>query len=113
MPPVTAPLTQDAGARIIADRGEFIDVLRALARGHILVRLSDLSGGCSIDGSAVYRSFEPLVRYGLIREFDNPQGFGGVRYFRLTERGCDFAARAVQSWQRRPLLERLITRLVG
>lgn len=98
---------------LIADRGEFIDVLNALARGHVLVRVSDLSGGCTIDGGAVYRSYEPLARYGLIREFDNPQGFEAASYFRLTERGREFAARAVPAWRRRPLLERLATRLVG
>ncbi len=98
---------------IIADRGEFIDVLQALTRGHVLVKLSDFSGGCTIDGGMVYRSFEPLARYGLISEFDNPQGFAAVRYFRLSERGREFAARACQSWRRRPLLERIATRLVG
>jgi hypothetical protein len=36
-----------------------------------------------------------------------------VRYFRLTERGREFAARAVPAWRRRPLLERLATRLLG
>jgi hypothetical protein len=100
-------------ATIIADRGEFVDVLAALARGHVLVRLSDLSGGCAIDGRIVYRAYEPLARYGLIGEFDNPRGFEAVRYFRLTERGRDFAARAVAEWRRRPLLERLFTRVVG
>jgi Transcriptional regulator PadR-like family len=100
-------------ARIIADRGEFIDVLDALRRGHVLVRAGDFSGGCTIDGGAVYRSYEPLTRYGLIREFDNPQGFAAVRYYRLTERGREFAARALQAWRSRPLVERLATRLVG
>ena len=98
---------------IIPDRGEFIDVLSALARGHVLVRVSEMSGGCTIDGGVVYRSWEPLARYGLIDEFDNPQGFSSVRYFRLNQRGREFAARACQAWRRRPLLERIATRLVG
>jgi hypothetical protein len=100
-------------APIIPDRGEFIDVLSALARGHVLVKVSDLSSGCSIDGGMVYRSYEPLARYGLIREFDNPQGFAAVRYFRLTEAGRDFARRACEAWRRRPLLERVAARLTG
>lgn len=100
-------------AHIIADRGEFIDVLAALSRGHVLVRWSDLSGGCTIDGGVVYRSYGPLARYGLIREFNNPQGFAPVRYYRLTERGREFAARACGAWRRRPLLERVATRLLG
>ena len=100
-------------APIIADRGEFIDVLHALSRGHVLVKVSDFSGGCTIDGGMVYRSYEPLARYGLISEFENPQGFAAVRYFRLSERGREFAERACQSWRRRPLLERIATRLVG
>lgn len=99
-------------APIIVDRGEFIDVLYALSRGHVLVRLGD-SGTCTIDGGVAYRSYEPLARYGLIREFDNPQGFTDVHYYRLTERGREFAARACQAWRRRPLLERIATRLVG
>lgn len=100
-------------APIIPDRGEFIDVLAALSRGHVLVMVSELSGGCTIDGGLVYRSYEPLVRYGLIDEFHNPRGFESARYFRLTERGREFAARACQAWRRRPLLERIATRLIG
>lgn len=98
---------------IIANRGEFIDVLHALARGHVLVRVSDLSGGCTIDGSVVYHSYEPLSRYGLIREFHNPQGFSAARYYRLTDAGREFARRACGAWRRRPLLERAAVRLVG
>jgi hypothetical protein len=106
-PPAVKP------APIIVDRGEFVDVLSALVRGHVLVRLSDMSGGCVIDGGVVYRSFEPLARYGLIDEFQNPQGFAAVRYFRINERGRAFAERACRAWRRRPLLERIATRLVG
>ena len=98
---------------IIADRGEFIDVLDALRRGHVLVRFSDLAGGCTIDGGVVYRAYGPLARYGLIREFDNPHGFAAVSYYRLTERGREFATRALQAWRGRPLVERVATRLVG
>ena len=46
----------DAGMEqrtIIANRGEFVDALRALRRGHVLVRASESWGGCSIDGGVV------------------------------------------------------------
>jgi DNA-binding IclR family transcriptional regulator len=102
-----------SAAPIIADRGEFLDVLRALSRGHVLVQLSDAVRGCAIDGSMVYRSYETLQRYGLIREFDNPDGFPAVRYYRITERGREFAQRACAAWRAWPLLQRLATRLVG
>jgi DNA-binding MarR family transcriptional regulator len=98
---------------IIANRGEFVDVLRALARGRVLVRLSDVAGGCTIDGSMVYHSYDALQRYGLIREYDNPDGFPAVQYYRLTEDGREFAQRAVRAWRQRPLLERLAVRLMG
>jgi hypothetical protein len=95
---------------IIADRGEFIDVLSALARGHMLVHLGDRA--CTVDGVVVYRAYEPLARYGLIRECDKLRS-AAVRYFRLSEHGRDFAARALHAWRRRPLIERLAMRLVG
>jgi hypothetical protein len=98
---------------IIADRGEFVDVLRALARGRVLVRLGDHGGGCTIDGGIVYHSYRALERYGLIREYDNPEGFPSLRYYRLSENGREFARRACDAWRRRPLLERLAVRLMG
>ena len=100
-------------ARIIPDRGEFIDALRVLRQGRVLVRVSDISGGCMLDGAPVYSAHRTLIAYGLVREFDNPQGFPGVRYYRLSERGRDFAERACESWRRRPLLQRLAVRLAG
>lgn len=98
---------------IIADRGEFVDVLHALHRGHVLVKVSDFSGCCTIDGGIAYRSYDTLARYGLIDEFENPAGFPAVQYYRLTDRGREFAARACQAWRRRPLLERVAVRLIG
>ena len=98
---------------IIANRGEFVDVLCALARGRVLVRLGDMSGGCTVDGGTVYHSYGALQRYGLIDEYDNPEGFAAVQYYRLSERGREFAQRAVAAWRQRPLLERLAVRLMG
>jgi hypothetical protein len=98
---------------VIPDRGEFVDVLAALRRGHVLVRVSEHHDGCWLAGRNVFWSFGPLVSYRLIEEFDNPQGFPRIRYFRLNRRGEAFAVRACAQWKRRPLLERLVTRLTG
>jgi hypothetical protein len=98
---------------VIPDRGEFIDVLRALARGHVLVHASDSAGGWAVAGGSVYSAFDPLVRYELVQEFDNPEGFEHIRYFRLTQRGREFAESAWAAWRARPWLERLLVRLVG
>lgn len=98
---------------IIADRAEFIDALSVLRRGHVLVGVSPLSGGFVLDGAPLYSAHKPLLEYGLVSEFDNPRGFAHVRYYRLSERGRDFAERACQSWRERPLLQRLAVRLAG
>ena len=98
---------------IIPDRGEFIDALQVLRRGRVLVRVSDISGGCVLDGAPLYSAHRTLLDYGLVREFHNPQGFPSVRYYRLSECGRDFAERACENWRRRPLLQRLAVRLAG
>jgi hypothetical protein len=105
--------TRMKATSIIPDRGEFIDALRVLRRGHVLVRVSDLSGGCMLDGAPLYTAQRTLLQYQLLDEFDNPQGFPGVRYYRLSARGRAFAERACDSWRRRPLLQRLAVRLTG
>lgn len=92
--------------------GEFVDALRALQRGHVLVRTSEGSGGCVIDGGIVYHSLPTLLAYQLIDEFPNPHGFKNARYYRLNERGREFAARTWREWTRRPLWQRLAARLV-
>ena len=98
---------------IIADRAEFIDALSLLRRGHVLVRASDGAGGCLLDGGIVYHSWEPLSRFGLIDEFDNPDGFPHAQYYRLSDRGRDFADRACAKWRRRSLWQRLAVRFTG
>jgi hypothetical protein len=98
---------------IIPDRGEFIDALERLRRGHVLVKASESTGSCVLDGAIVYRSVEPMLRYGLIDEFDNPQGFHHARYYRITPRGKAFAERACRAWRQRPLWQRLAVRLAG
>ena len=98
---------------IIANRGEFIDALRALKRGHVLVRASESWGGCSIDGGVVQSAFRTLAEYALIDEYPNPDGFQHIHYYRLNARGREFAERACRAWDRRPLIERLAARLLG
>lgn len=97
----------------IPDRGEFIDALRALRNGRVLVQGGVGSNAYVLDGALVHTAHRPLLQYGLVREYDNPRGFAGARYYRLSERGRDFADRAVEAWRRRPLLERLAVRLTG
>jgi len=97
---------------IIPDRAEFIDALELLRRGHVLVKTDD-EGRCALNGCIVYASYEPLAQYGLIDEFDNPQGRCQLHYYRLTPRGREFAERAVAEWRRRPLWQRLAVRLTG
>jgi hypothetical protein len=98
---------------IIADRAEFIDALRLLRKGHVLVRTGETSGSCVLDGSIVYRSYPTLERYGLIDEYDNPQGFANASYYRLNARGHEFAERACQAWRSQPVWQRLAVRLTG
>jgi hypothetical protein len=54
-----------------------------------------------------------LLRYGLVQRFDNPDGFPEVEYYRLSREGRAFADKALSTWRRRPLLERLAVRLAG
>jgi hypothetical protein len=98
---------------IIADRAEFVDALRLLRRGHLMVNLGDGANTKAIGGGFVHHSAPTLLRYGLVEEVHNPEGFPGVRYYRLSRRGREFADRACAAWQRRPLLERAAIRLLG
>jgi hypothetical protein len=98
---------------IIPDRGEFIDALRALGRGRVMVGFGDGGGRCILDGVVVYTAQRPLLQYALVEEYVNPEGFEGARYYRLNRRGRDFADKALRTWRGRPLLERLAVRLTG
>jgi hypothetical protein len=98
---------------IIPDRAEFVDALDRLRRGHVLVKVGDSAGSCVLDGGIVWRSYEPLVRYGLIDAYENPEGFRHVRYYRLSARGQTFAEQACRAWRSRPLWQRLAVRLAG
>lgn len=102
-----------AQAVLIPDRAEFIDALQQLRRGRVLVRAADTDDRCLLDGSFVYTAHRPLLRYGLVEEFRNPDGFPNVHYYRLNPRGREFAERAWAAWRRQPLLQRLAVRLAG
>lgn len=98
---------------IIVDRAEFAEVLNRLRAGHVLVRAGEDAHGCVVDGAPVYHSFDTLRNYGLIDRYENPKGFPGIEYYRLTPRGRPFAERVWRDWCRRPVLERLVVRLTG
>jgi hypothetical protein len=102
-----------ANRRIITHRGEFIDALRLLRDGHVLVRAGGGAFGCVLDGAAVHYSYPTLCDYGLIDEFDNPTGFAGLQYYRISPRGREFADLACARWQQLSLLQRLAVRLLG
>lgn len=102
-----------AAPTILADRAEFIDALCLLHRGHVLVHVGDSDHGWGIDGAVVRHSVDALRRFGLVEDYDNPEGFPGVRYYRLSERGRDFADQALAQWRSRPLWARALTRLLG
>jgi len=93
--------------------GEFVDALAALRRGHVIVALDRDARTCVLDGSGLHWSFRTLHEYGLVAEFDNPDGFAGLRYFRLTAVGAQFADRALAAWHERPWHQRLMIRLRG
>jgi hypothetical protein len=106
-------MTALADRRIITHRGEFIDALRLLRDGHVLVRAGDGVFSCVLDGAVMHHSYSTLCDYGLIDEFDNPFGFAGLHYYRISERGREFADRACSRWRELGILQRLAVRLVG
>jgi hypothetical protein len=92
---------------------EFIDALYALRQDCVLVVLDEAAKVCVLDGSQLLCSFPVLRDYGLIAEFENPDGFAPLRYFRLSEAGIDFADRALAAWAARAWHERLALRLLN
>ena len=55
----------------------------------------------------------PMPKYALLHQRVRQAGFPGVEYYRLTDRGRDFADRVWQGWRARRPLERLVTRFTG
>ena len=98
---------------IIADRAEFVDALSQLVRGHVLVRVNDASWGCRLNGAPLRWSFGTLLQFGLIARFDNPSGFRGVDYYRITDSGRWFAEQALAVWRSLPVWRRTLVRLTG
>jgi hypothetical protein len=105
-------------ATVIADCGEFIDVLQLLRRGRLLVHSEAPPGRWLIDGGGlVYHAHEPLASFGLLEELPVPAG-GAVHaphlhWYRLSPRGHDFAERACAQWKARPWWQRCWLRIVG
>lgn len=102
-----------SSACIIADGAEFVDALHHLRRGHVLVKVGEGAHGCLIDGAFVRHSFDTLLKYRLIAEYDNPEGFPGVHYYRISDCGREFAEQAWAAWRSRPFWRRLLVRLTG
>ena len=98
---------------IIPDRGEFIDVLGALARGHLLVQAGQHAGGWRVDGGAVYSAYDTLLEYELVQPVEPPPDAPHLHCYRLSDQGRRFARSAVAAWRKRPLHERLLVRLLG
>lgn len=97
---------------LIRSIGEFVDCLQQLINGHVLVRVSDLAGWTTLAGAAVYFSFDVLEGYGLIQEFQVLDGLFGVRYFRISPIGRDFALTVLAQWASQPLTHRALLRLL-
>lgn len=66
-----------------------------------------------LDGAIAHHSYPTLRDYGLIDEIDNPAGFPGLRYYRISERGRAFADQVRAGCQQLSAMHRLIVRLVG
>jgi hypothetical protein len=102
---------------VIADRGEFIDVLNLLRSGRLLVRSDGDAGRCLTEGGFVYTAYETLDAYGLIEELPAPSGrdLGAphLHWYRLSSRGRGFAERACAEWKARPLWQRCWLRVTG
>jgi hypothetical protein len=97
----------------ILDLSEFIDALVALRRGAVIVMVDPETRSCVLDGARLMSAFRPLHDHGLVSEYDNPAGFAGMRYFRMTEVGETFADEALALWRSRAWHERLVLRLRG
>lgn len=103
---------------VIADTGEFIDVLQLLRRGRLLVHSDLPPGRWLIDGGGlVYHAHQPLTDFGLLEELPPPAGATvhapHLHWYRLSPRGLGFAARACAQWKARPLWQRCWLRIVG
>jgi hypothetical protein len=110
MKAATATETHNA---IIPDRGEFIDALKHMRRGSVLVQAGRDDPRCVLDGSMYYTVLPPMQRYGLLQEVPQLDPESRMHCYRLNARGRAFAERAVEQWQRTPLLQRIAVRLAG
>jgi hypothetical protein len=99
---------------LIPDRGEFMDALAQLRRGRVLVHSADDGDErCVIAGHVLYTAWRPLHEHGLLDELPADPRVSRLHCYRLSPRGREFAERAWAEWKRRPLLQRLVARVVG
>lgn len=102
---------------LIADHGEFVDVLGQLRRGRLLVTSDRDPGRGLIEGGWVYHAHATLASHGLLEELplrpedrlDAPH----LHWWRLSPGGRDFAERAWAEWKARPWWQRCWLRLTG
>lgn len=97
---------------MVAHRYELFAALQLLRRGYILSRFRG-SPRCAIAGGILYWSFPDLKRYQLIQPVDNPAGFEGVEYYRITSAGFDFENRLQEWWRSQSPWQKLKLRLLG
>src|SRR5690606_28769315 len=73
----------DGDFAVVAHRYELFSALRLLRRGYTLARFRE-SPRCAIAGWILYSAFPDLERYELIQPVDNPDGFEGMEYYRIS-----------------------------
>lgn len=97
---------------MVADRYELFYALKLLRRGYTLARFRE-SPRCAIAGGLLYWSFPDLERYALIQPVENPDGFEGMEYYRITPAGFEFEARLQAWWRGLTPWEKFKLRLLG
>lgn len=97
---------------MVAHRYELFSALRLLRRGYTLARFRE-SPRCAIAGWILYSAFPDLERYELIQPVDNPDGFEGMEYYRISSAGFEFEARLQEWWRDLSPWQRLKLRLLG
>lgn len=96
------PIRRAADSPIIADRAGFVDALQHLLRGRVLVRMVDASWGWWRNGAPLRRSFQTLLHFGLMTNFQKQAGLQGMACDRITEPGRRFARRPLDFWHSLP-----------
>ncbi|MFA7503929.1 MAG: hypothetical protein WCZ28_04450 [Burkholderiaceae bacterium] len=98
---------------MVSDRYELFGALKLLRRGYTLVYISDTPRGCAVGGAFLYSCFPDLKKYRLIEAVDNPDGFEGIEYYRITSAGFAFEERLQRWWRGLSPWQRIALRLLG